>query len=82
MALQSHTDMRYQVLIVSNTHFLRKSPVAYSDGVHMPSGQDRPNPFEISREGHHGPAGLGSLRNRTAFMVFFGKVISKVFSYS
>ncbi|XP_052282724.1 dual oxidase 2-like isoform X1 [Dreissena polymorpha] len=54
---------------------LRKSPVAYSDGVYMPSGQDRPNPFEISRAGHKGPPGLGSLRNRTAFLVFFGQQV-------
>lgn len=54
---------------------LRKSKVAYSDGVYMPSGKERPNPFEISYAGHHGPAGLGSLRNRTAFMVFFGQQV-------
>lgn len=54
---------------------LRKSKVAYSDGVYMPSGQDRPNPFEISFAGHHGPPGLGSLRNRSAFMVYFGQQV-------
>ena len=47
--------------------------MAYSDGVYMPSGKERPNPFEISYAGHHGPPGLGSMRNRSAFMVFFGK---------
>ena len=52
---------------------LRKSVVAYSDGVYMPSGADRPSPFAISKEGHEGPPGLGSLRNRTAFLVFFGE---------
>ncbi|XP_053406292.1 dual oxidase 2-like [Mercenaria mercenaria] len=54
---------------------LRKSKVAYSDGVYMPSGKDRPNPFEISYAGHHGPPGLGSMRNRSAFMVFFGQQV-------
>ncbi|WAR00873.1 DUOX-like protein [Mya arenaria] len=61
-------------LVVSDGHLLRKSPVAYSDGVYMPSGKDRPNPFEISKEGHWGPGGLGSLRNRTAFLVYFGSL--------
>ena len=42
--------------------------------MYEPSGADRPNPFEISRAAHHGPGGLASLRNRTAFMVFFGKL--------
>lgn len=54
---------------------LRRSPVAYSDGVYEPSGGDRPNPFEISKAAHQGRGGLPSLRNRTAFMVFFGQQV-------
>ncbi|KAK3606296.1 hypothetical protein CHS0354_037972 [Potamilus streckersoni] len=56
-------------------HLVRRSPVAFSDGVYEPSGKDRPNPFIISKEVHDGPAGLGSLRNRTAFLVFFGQQV-------
>lgn len=62
-------------LYFSDGHLLRKSKVEYSDSVYEPSGADRPNPFAISREGHDGVGGLGSLRNRTAFLVFFGKEI-------
>ncbi|KAL4227430.1 hypothetical protein ACF0H5_012874 [Mactra antiquata] len=58
-----------------DSQLLRKSKVAYSDGVYMPSGGDRPNPFRISYEGHHGPPGLGSLRKRSAFMVYFGQQV-------
>ncbi|KAL3866800.1 hypothetical protein ACJMK2_044068 [Sinanodonta woodiana] len=54
---------------------LRRSPAAFSDGVYEPSGQDRPNPFKISMQVHDGEAGLGSLRNRTAFLVFFGQQV-------
>ncbi|KAK3606293.1 hypothetical protein CHS0354_037969 [Potamilus streckersoni] len=56
-------------------HLVRRSPVAFSDGVYEPSGKDRPNPFIISKEVHDGPAGLGSLRNRTAFLVYFGQQV-------
>ncbi|KAK3606271.1 hypothetical protein CHS0354_037947 [Potamilus streckersoni] len=56
-------------------HLLRRSPAAFSDGVYEPSGKDRPNPFIISKEVHDGPAGLGSLRNRTAFLVYFGQQV-------
>ncbi|KAK3606272.1 hypothetical protein CHS0354_037948 [Potamilus streckersoni] len=56
-------------------HLLRRSRVAFSDGVYEPSGKDRPNPLTISKEVHDGPAGLGSLRNRTAFLVYFGQQV-------
>ena len=58
---------------ITDGHLLRRSPVAYSDGVYQPAGKDRPNPFVISRAAHEGTPGLGSLRGRTAFMVYFGK---------
>ncbi|KAL5020772.1 hypothetical protein ScPMuIL_002142 [Solemya velum] len=54
---------------------LRLSPADYSDGVYEPSGRDRPNPFLISEAAHQGPSGLGSLRNRTAMMVYFGQQV-------
>lgn len=52
---------------------IRKSPPAYQDGVYEPAGQDRPNPFTISDIAHKGESGLGSVRNRTAMLVYFGK---------
>lgn len=52
---------------------IRKSPPAYQDGVYEPAGQDRPNPFTISEIAHKGQSGLGSARNRTAMLVYFGK---------
>lgn len=52
---------------------IRKSPPAYQDGVYEPAGQDRPNPFTISEIAHKGESGLGSARNRTAMLVYFGK---------
>lgn len=48
-------------------------PPAYADGVYEPSGQDRPNPIELSQSLMGGPTGLPSVRNRTAFLVFFGE---------
>ena len=59
---------------IADGQLLRKSPVAYSDGVYEPSGADRPNPFAISNAAHNGRRGLSSLRHRTAFMVFFGEL--------
>ncbi|KAL8598120.1 hypothetical protein ACOMHN_030406 [Nucella lapillus] len=52
---------------------LRRSPVAYSDGVFEPSGVHRPNPFDISRIAHEGDSGKGSVGNRNAMLVFFGQ---------
>lgn len=52
---------------------IRKSPPAYQDGVYEPAGQDRPNPFTISGIAHKGKSGLGSVRNRTAMLVYFGE---------
>lgn len=54
---------------------IRKSPPAYQDGVYEPAGQDRPNPFTISEIAHKGESGLGSARNRTAMLVYFGQQV-------
>ncbi|KAI8789215.1 G-protein coupled receptor 126, partial [Biomphalaria glabrata] len=54
-------------------HLLRRSPVNYSDGVYEPSGQDRPNPLDISRISFSGENNLVSVRNRSALLVFFGQ---------
>jgi len=54
---------------------LRRSVPNYADGVYHPSGADRPNPFNISKDAHHGKAGLGSQRARNAMLVYFGKLL-------
>lgn len=52
---------------------LRRLPAAYSDGVYEPSGANRPSPIAISEAVMSGPTGKRSERDRTAFLVFFGK---------
>lgn len=54
---------------------LRRLPAAYADGVYEPSGRDRPNPMAISQAVMSGPTGKRSERDRTAFLVFFGKLV-------
>ncbi|KAG8252983.1 Protein bli-3 [Homalodisca vitripennis] len=49
----------------------RKSPPAYSDGVYMLAGQDRPSPRKLSTLFMKGDDGMGSLKNRTALLAFF-----------
>lgn len=51
----------------------RKTPPAYSDGVYMMSGQDRPSPRKLSSLFMKGSDGLPSSKNRTAMLAFFGK---------
>ncbi|XP_062620936.1 dual oxidase 2-like [Saccostrea cucullata] len=59
------------------TVLLRKSPPAYADGVYLLSGQNRPNPFDISERAHRSntPQSLGSVRGRTAMQVYFGQQV-------
>ncbi|XP_046679008.1 dual oxidase isoform X1 [Homalodisca vitripennis] len=57
-------------------HMTRKSPPAYSDGVYMLAGQDRPSPRKLSTLFMKGDDGMGSLKNRTALLAFFGQVVS------
>lgn len=59
----------------AETQLFRRVPPAYSDGVYEPSGKHRPNPIEISSAVFNGSTGLGSYRNRTALLVFFGQQV-------
>ncbi|GFO25868.1 hypothetical protein PoB_005237300 [Plakobranchus ocellatus] len=56
-----------------DTHLLRLSRSAYSDGVYEPSGRNRPNPFTISQIAFKGNNTLSSLRKRNALLAFFGQ---------
>lgn len=53
----------------------RKTPPAYSDGVYMLAGKDRPSPRKLSQIFMKGEDGLSSAKNRTAMFAFFGKLI-------
>lgn len=55
--------------------FVRKTPVAYSDGVYKLAGPNRPNARLVSELLFKGQDGLASYLNRTAMMAFFGKQI-------
>ncbi|CAG9862185.1 unnamed protein product [Phyllotreta striolata] len=59
-----------------DSHLIRRAPAAYSDGVYMLSGQNRPSPRKLSRLFMKGADGLGSLRNRTALLAFFGQLVT------
>ncbi|KAL4227481.1 hypothetical protein ACF0H5_012925 [Mactra antiquata] len=59
----------------AETILQRKSAAAYSDGVYNPSGNKRPNPFDISKAVHQGPTGTSSYVGRTAMLVYFGQQI-------
>ena len=58
---------------VLDTQLYRRVPPVYSDGTYEPAGANRPNPIEISDAVLHGETGSGSYRNKSAFLVFFGK---------
>ncbi|CAG0912911.1 unnamed protein product, partial [Notodromas monacha] len=59
-----------------DSHLTRKTPPAYGDGVYMMAGQDRPSPRMLSQAFMKGVDGMGSAKNRTALLVFFGQVVS------
>ncbi|XP_072392840.1 dual oxidase [Diabrotica undecimpunctata] len=59
-----------------DSHLIRRTPAAYSDGVYMLSGQDRPSPRKLSRLFMKGLDGLGSMKNRTALLAFFGQLVT------
>jgi len=63
-------------MYVADSHMTRKTPAAYSDGVYMMSGQDRPSPRKLSSLFMKGSDGLASSKNRTAMLAFFGKKYS------
>lgn len=59
-----------------DSRLIRKMPAAYSDGVYMLAGQDRPSPRKLSQLFMQGDDGLPSVKNRTALFAFFGKNMS------
>ncbi|CAH0546400.1 unnamed protein product [Brassicogethes aeneus] len=59
-----------------DSHLIRKAPSAYSDGVYMLSGQNRPSPRTLSRLFMKGQDGMGSMSNRTALLAFFGQLVT------
>ncbi|KAF5287282.1 hypothetical protein FQR65_LT02155 [Abscondita terminalis] len=59
-----------------DSHLVRKAPAAYSDGVYMLAGQNRPSPRRLSQLFMKGSDGLGSMYNRTAMLAFFGQVVT------
>jgi hypothetical protein len=58
----------------TDNHLTRKTPPSYADGVYMLAGQNRPSPRKLSQIFMKGEDGLGSSRNRTALLAFFGNV--------
>ncbi|KAK5639843.1 hypothetical protein RI129_010654 [Pyrocoelia pectoralis] len=59
-----------------DSHLVRKAPAAYSDGVYMLAGQNRPSPRRLSQLFMKGSDGLGSMYNRTAMLAYFGQVVT------
>ncbi|XP_065579570.1 dual oxidase-like isoform X2 [Artemia franciscana] len=59
-----------------DSHLVRKTPAAYSDGVYMLAGTNRPSPRMISEALMKGADGLPSSANRTALFAFFGQLVS------
>ncbi|XP_067938007.1 dual oxidase 2-like [Watersipora subatra] len=59
----------------ADSPMFRRLPHAYEDGVYKPSGQNRPNPVNISTALMSGETGMPSYRGRTAFLVFFGQQV-------
>lgn len=59
-----------------DSHLVRKSPPAYSDGVYMLAGSNRPSPRKLSRLFMRGHDGLASMHNRTALLAFFGQMVT------
>ena len=58
------------------SRLIRKTPPSYGDGVYMMAGSNRPSPRKVSQFLMKGDDGIGSLRNRTALLAFFGQVVS------
>ena len=63
-----------QLSVFSESRLTRKTPPAYEDGVYMMAGRDRPSPRKLSQALMKGQDGIGSIRNRTALLAFFGQV--------
>lgn len=56
-------------------------PAAYSDGVYMLAGDDRPSPRKLSDLFMNGDDGLPSVHNRTALFAFFGNIKKRSFNF-
>lgn len=63
------------MLSFADSHLTRKTPPSYADGVYMLAGQNRPSPRKLSEIFMKGSDGVGSARNRTAMLAFFGKYL-------
>lgn len=62
----------------TGNHLTRKTPSAYADGVYMMAGQNRPSPRKLSQIFMRGQDGMGSMRNRTAILAFFGEYLFRL----
>lgn len=60
----------------TDSQLIRKSPSAYSDGVYMLAGQNRPSARKLSRIFMRGIDGLPSMENRTALLAYFGQLVT------
>ncbi len=63
-------------VVIPDSRLTRKTPASYADGVYMMSGARRPSPRQLSQRLMKGEDGLGSRRNRTALLAFFGQVVT------
>lgn len=54
---------------------MRRWPAAYADGSYLPSGEDRPNPLELSEKLLSGEIGRTSFQAKSALLVFFGQQV-------
>ncbi|XP_024941006.1 dual oxidase isoform X3 [Cephus cinctus] len=59
-----------------DSRLIRKVPAAYSDGVYMMAGQDRPSPRKLSDLFMQGDDGMPSTKNHTALFAFFGQMVT------
>ncbi|XP_045463309.1 dual oxidase [Harmonia axyridis] len=59
-----------------DSRLIRRAPSAYSDGVYMLAGQNRPSARKLSRLFMRGLDGLSSMMNRTALLAYFGQLVT------
>ncbi|XP_046466415.1 dual oxidase isoform X1 [Neodiprion pinetum] len=59
-----------------DSRLIRKAPAAYSDGVYMMAGQDRPSSRKLSDLFMQGDDGIPSVKNKTALFAFFGQLVT------
>ncbi|XP_066271340.1 dual oxidase 2-like isoform X5 [Branchiostoma lanceolatum] len=60
---------------IADSPLTRRLPSHYQDGTYEPSGWDRPNPRTLSELTMKGMTGMGSFRNRSALLTFFGQQV-------